>query len=205
MIGMVLGDGSIYRHSYTPKSKYLFKCSHSMRQKGYLDYKMGIVQNIFDYPLSIRDTEHTSDGKKKFPVCVLQTRVHSRFNVLGDHLYKYEDGKRIKTFSNYAYNFLTKEGFAYYYMDDGCLSIDRRRVKSGQMILGTYGFSIDDVHLMRDWVSKEFSVEFSVRKHKDCHILARGYKYTEDLLDELSQYSPDCMKYKFSLRQRRTL
>jgi hypothetical protein len=121
IIGMVLGDGSLYQNPYRDGSKrgnYKLSIAHSIKQSDYLSHKREIINTMFDYELPIKTCTHTAikDSSKKYPVVRLQTRVHPRLTFIAKRMY---DSERKKRISDWVLNNISLEGLAYWWMDDG--------------------------------------------------------------------------------------
>jgi LAGLIDADG DNA endonuclease family len=197
IIGMVLGDGSLYRNKFRDGQyggNYKLDVAHSLRQLPYLEYKRDIVNRMFDYQIPITYRFVSSGNWKQYPVVKFATRTHSRLSFIGDRLYV--DGK--KRITDYALDNLTDEGMAYWWMDDGCLSINKAPRSGGQVIHGTYGFPKDDVCKLRDWIASRYGCVLNLVEHcKGGWCLRRGISEGMKMLEVLRPYSVPVMSYKF--------
>lgn len=200
IIGMVLGDGSLYRNQLRngqPTGHYKLSISHSRKQEQYLRHKAAIVQPIFGYALPITAGWVTAKhGGQRYPVVRMQTRTHPRLTFIADRMLV-EGRKRITA---WALDNLTDEGVACWWMDDGCLWMDRRpNHGGGRLILATHGFPKEDVDLAAAWFAKKYGVDFKVYQHKKSGgwFLQRGLSSGMDMLAKLSSHCAPGMEYKF--------
>lgn len=200
IIGMVMGDGSMYQNPYrdgTKRGNYKLSIAHSIKQSDYLSHKRDIVNDLFDYKLPIKECLHTADKSgKKYPVARMQTRVHSRLSFIAKRIYI----DRKKRITDWVLENITLEGLAYWWMDDGCLSIDKRPNHGGGFVhWGLYGFPREDVEKFQKWLSDKFDISLRCNIHKKSggSYLMRGLSEGRKLLDLVNPYSVECMKYKF--------
>ena len=197
VIGMVLGDGSLYRNRLRdgrPCGRYKLSISHSLRQREYLAHKTGIVQPLFDYELPIVAELHTAEkGGKTYPCFRMATRVHPRFSFVAKRIFV--DGE--KRITQWALDNITLEGLALWWMDDGCLHRSKRD-GGGALIWGAYDFPKEDLELFQRWLHEKFGVAFSLLQHsKGGWYLRRGLSACIPLLEAMSPFSAPGMGYKF--------
>ncbi len=189
IIGMVMGDGSLSKN--TSGSRYIMSFSHSHKQLEYLKHKLKIVNQIFDYDIPIRRQIVKLKGKSYLAFKVA-TRVHSRFTFIGKNIYIPK-----KTITDFVLENITDEGMAYWYMDDGSLTIPKNR--GSKVTLGTYGFSLEGVEKLQKFILAKYGVDFNINYHKpsDGHFLVKGYISSLPMLDKLKGYAIPSMMYKF--------
>lgn len=195
IIGMALGDGSLYRNKYRNGQyggNYKLDIAHSHRQVEYLKWKLDIVQNLFEYEIPITEKK-VLDKYRAFKFC---TRVHPRLSFIAKNILV--DGKRRIT--DWALDNITDEGFAIWYMDDGHF---RNRKRNSEVHLGTYAFPKGDVEKLRDWIAERYGAEF--RLSRNCKYdgdrgwyLWRGISEGHKLLEALKPYTAPGMEYKFA-------
>jgi hypothetical protein len=198
IIGMALGDGSLYRNllrNGQPCGHYKLSIAHSLRQKEYLLHKRSVVSDMFDYNISITETTHSAGNGKRYPVCRFQTRVHPRLTFIANRLIV--DGK--KRITAWALENITDEGLAYWWMDDGCLYLDKRQDHGGGSIIwGTYGYPREDIERLAAFLRERFNVDLRLAQHvKGGWYLKRGISEGRKLLDVLRNYAVPNMAYKF--------
>lgn len=198
IIGMLLGDASLYRNRFRDGSyngHALLKITHSIKQKDYLEYKKEILQPMFGYELEIKERYNTAtkNGKKvKYPVVTLQTRVNPQLT----RLYKlmYPDGK--KRVTKEILDMLDDRAVAIWYMDDGCLS--KTTGRGATVMLSTNGFTLEENEIIRDWLFQRYGVSFNINIHKQSGtpMLRRGISDAHKMLDAIRPYVIPSMMYK---------
>ncbi len=204
IIGMTMGDGSLYQATFRDKTKggnYMMSISHCEKQFQYLVKKKMIVNEIFDYDIPIKENIITNKvSGKKYMSFKFTTRIHSRFTFIGKKIYK----DRTKRINDWVLDNITDEGLAYWWMDDGCLHWDKRegRHGGGQIIWSLYGFPEEDVIKFKYFLQDRFDCNLNLLYHKygGCY-LKRGISEGFKILSKLKQYSVECMDYKFDLRE----
>lgn len=197
IIGMVMGDGSLYKNH--ENINYKLDISHCERQLGYLAWKKEIANKIFDYQIPITEKIITNKSNgKKYLSFHFATRIHSRLSFIARNIYI----NKQKRITDWVLENITDEGLAYWWMDDGCLHWEKRKDRSGgQAIWSLYGFPKEDVEKFRIFLINRFGCELNLLQHcKGGYYLKRGISEAVKFLIPLKQYSVACMDYKFDLR-----
>jgi hypothetical protein len=203
VIGMAMGDGGLYQNPFRDGSRqgnYKLDIAHCAKQLEYLKHKKEIVNQIFEYDIPIREKIVTNKQTgKTYMAYRLLTRTHSRISFIAKNIYI--DGK--KRITDWVLDNITDEGVAYWWMDDGCVHLDKRPDRNGgQIIWALYGFPEEDVAKLRDWIATKYDVHLNLLKHMHGGpYLKRGMSEGRKLLDALREYSVPCMDYKFNIGQ----
>lgn len=197
IIGMVLGDGSLYQHRFRDgeyKGNYVLDISHCAKQLPYLEWKKDIVQDLFNYPLPIRQRMISNKRTgKTYKAFRLQTRVSPRFKFITKNIFI--DGK--KRITEWALENITVEGLAIWWMDDGCLYKAKNGHGGGIMNFGVYGYPKEDVERLQHWLSEKFNINLRISKNsKSGLFLRRGLSEGAKLFDLISPYIAPSMEYK---------
>ena len=201
IIGMVMGDGSLYRNrlrNLQESGHDKLDIAHSIKQQRYLAEKRIIVNSLFEYEIPITNKLVTTKGKV-YPACKFCTRVHPRLTFIADRCY--ENGK--KRITPWVIENITDQGLAIWWMDDGHLRL--RKGFGGELIFGLYGFPKQDVELLQTVIAARYGVEFRLGKNKRMNdkdanygwYLRRNLSAGSSFLDQLAQYSLGEMNYKF--------
>ena len=196
---MVLGDGYLGRNTFrdgVQRGNWKLDIAHSEKQLPYLEHKKEIANDLFCYELPIRKRVMSANGKQ-YPVVRMQTRTHSRLSFIGKRIY-INGTKRI---SDWALDNITDQGFAIWYMDDGCLAIRKRKdgYTRTSIILGTYGFPKDDVEKLRNWLSEK-GYDFGMHQHKSGGwYLERALSKLPGFIEWLAPHVAPSMEYKFGI------
>ena len=198
IVGMVLGDASLYQNPFRDGSKrgnYKFSFSHSRRQADYAVHKQIIIQDLFDYQLETKDTlVRLKKTGKIYPAVRLQTRVHPRLKFIAKNIYI--NGK--KRISDWALDHITTEGLALWWQDDGCVHKNKAPKTGGFIVWGTYGFPKEDVERFREWLISRYKIDLRVRKHKKSggYYLSRGLSIGLKLSEVIHPFIVPSMQYK---------
>lgn len=199
IIGMVLGDGSLYQNTFRDGSKkgnFKLSIAHSIRQHDYLKHKKEIVSDLFHYDIPINITTHSAGNGKKYPVVRLQTRVNSRLTFIAKRMYH----DRKKRITPWVLENITTEGLALWWMDDGCLHINKRPRTGGFLVWGTYGFPKEDVELFQNWLKDKYNICLRMTQHKKSGgwYLRRGLSEALKLTELIRNYAVPSMAYKLA-------
>jgi hypothetical protein len=192
LIGMVLGDASLYRQSgLNSGDTTVLKITHSIKQRSYLEWKRDILQPMFGYPLTIVETYNKTQGKS-YPVAKVLTRSNPQLKRLRKIMY---DANGIKRITPQILNALDDRGMAIWYCDDWCLS---KTVGRGATVIGaTNCFTYEEHLLMREWFADVYGVCFNINQHKSgTYNLRRGISDAYKLLDRIAPHIIDSMRYK---------
>lgn len=193
VIGMVMGDGSLYRNQLRngqPTGDYKIDIGHGDKQFGYLLHKKGIVNQIFDYDIPITE----KIVQNKYLLCRFVSRTHPRLSTIGKEIYI--NGK--KRITSWVLDNITDEGMAYWYMDDGCLYKRKNRPNNFTTILAVNGFLEEDVDRMLIWLNEKYQSQFKKNKHVTSgYDIRGGITKTFNFLDAMKPYRVPCLDYKF--------
>ncbi len=201
VIGMAMGDGHLFQGTFRNGERggnYMLEISHCAKQLEYLERKRDIVNEIFEYDIPIRRVKvFDKTHNKAYNKCRIVTRVHPRLTFIGRRVYK----DRRKQITQWVLDNLTTEGLAYWWMDDGCIHLDKRDGHGGgQLIWATYGFDVDQVKLLKEWIADKYGASFNLLFHKNGGpYLKRGISGCTNLIDAMRPYSVPCMNYKFDI------
>jgi len=192
LIGMVLGDASLYRQSGLHSTDAtVLKITHSIKQRAYLEWKRDIIQPMFEYPLQIVEAYNSAKGKQ-YPVAKILTRSNPQLKRLRKILYDAEGTKRV---TPQILNALDDRGVAIWYCDDWCLS--KTVGRGATVIAATNCFTYDEHLLMREWFADVYGVCFNIYQHKSgTYHLRRGISDARKLIDRIAPYVIESMRYK---------
>lgn len=205
IIGMVMGDGSLYRgrlRNGDPSGHYLMSISHNGQYREYLEHKTKIVNELFGYPLKVRDRVIRNQTGKTFPVVRMDTRTSPRLTFIARRCYV-DGAKRI---TPWVIENVSIEGLAYWWMDDGHLRI--RPPHGGELMLGTYGFPRVDVERLQQCLAARFDIHFGIGRNRKMNdrnpdygfYLRRGLSHGLKFLDLIAPYAHPSMRHKFDYR-----
>lgn len=187
LIGLAIGDGYIGK---TKRGNCQFAIDHGPKQGFYCEAKMNIVSSVLGKKINLRRTKRNS---------VQFTIRHPWFNGIWDILYSGSGGK--KKITEEVLSLLNDEVICYWFMDDGCLSKDKRYKNSYKITLSTC-CSEEEAKLIQKFFLNKYNIKFSIGKNKKSSL---GYQYflrgnTETARVFASKFSKYCvpgMEYKF--------
>lgn len=201
LIALVLGDGCIVKQTKQyPKSTrhyYNFEVTHSKVQKEYCEWKAKLCRSLTRNKCIIRDKKthlRTINNKEvKDNSAVRFTCSNKYFRVL--YKWLYPNGKKVIG-SKYL-NYLTKEGLAIWYMDDGSTYIDKKRnnrVFTCEIYTHT---PLEETNYIIDYFKNKWNVEFHLHKKPNNQYSIRCYTVNAaKFISLISPFVPQCMDYK---------
>ncbi|MCT7984566.1 hypothetical protein NG796_14800 [Laspinema sp. A4] len=189
--GTLLGDGCItYPNQYSRFPRLSW--THGESQREWMEYK---ASRLAALQPQIRMAPNQGYGY--LSVCC-QTRCHPQLPAVFESVRPQGRKKRV---SHEWLKQITPEGLAWFYMDDGSLSISQG---SPSIQLHTEGYSVEENQLIADWLKDcgyPAKIMFYTSKKDDG---SKTYPYirlnadtTRKFVDELQPYSIPSMDYKF--------
>jgi hypothetical protein len=121
LIALLLGDGTI-------SSNYVFKLSHSVEQREYLEWKVGLLNKLGIKNNGIKEYISTCGYNKGKGVLYSQISLHSTIKALRRSVYTPK-----KTFTRNLLNWLDAQGLAIWFMDDGFININESEQRNGSI------------------------------------------------------------------------
>lgn len=189
LAGMVLGDSTIA----LPKEgiNAYMRIQHGLKAAEYLRYKAEILKQLTDVTVG--------DVGGKYPGIYARTKNHPLYTRLRQMVYP--EGK--KTVTKTWLNWLTPQGLAIWYMDDGGLvksystnKSGRRRIYRRQLFLHTCSFSLEENELLVSYIEKAFDIKFRIKKDGKYYRLFMGAVEASRFLEIVKPYIVPCMEYK---------
>ena len=183
LIGSLLGDGcfcSVGKHT----KNMCLSIAHSEKQKEYLEYKWGILNNynlaspIIEYHLNNKRYSHELVGYR------FKSKLHPIFTDIRN---KYYDSNGCKRVSKEFVRDIDVLGLAIWYMDDGY-------VTKNSCILSTCSFTLEEQSLLANILLDKFGLHFTVGKHDNSmYLQARDFPKFVELIKD---YIIPPMQYK---------
>lgn len=190
LTGMVLGDGSLSK----PRQNYIsFKLTHSIKQKDYLIHKRDVLQEIFEKQINIHEFDNNG-----YPGCKIEfgNKYFRSFRK-----YLYPNGK--KTFTKKVLNRLDAEGIAYWYMDDGNITLHKGKTPgvyhSREIYLNTY-VPYDEALTVKDYFYERYGIEFRLASHKGLYRHVCNSTNTKRFIYLVEPYIIPSMQYKIDMK-----
>lgn len=168
IIGMVFGDAYVNVRTRLIKEKYKYESSeirvlHSIAQKDYCEHKAALLRKYLGGTFQVKIQKNGADGK-------FLAASFSASNKYFKLIKKWTYPKGKKTFTRQNLDFLTTEGIAIWYMDDG--SCRRNVNKDGYVSSVSTTIATmctkEEVDIIIDWFKEKHSIEFKPRFDKRC-------------------------------------
>lgn len=142
-----IGDGCLYRCS---KGYVSLSIKHGAKQRSYLEHKAARLNEILGSSAKVRDINNNGYPGSEY-------RVYSTKVLTPLHRELYGSGK--KTVTQRCLDSMGAAGFAVWWMDDGSLTIIKRKTKSGGVTngarigwLSTYTETRSESEMIAEWI-----------------------------------------------------
>ncbi len=188
--GTLLGDGSIvYPNSHSRFPRLVW--THGQQQQAWMEYKATRLSCLRTQCYTAANA-----GYGKTSICG-RTACHPD---LVEVFHRVRGASGNKTITQDWLSCVTPEGLAWWYLDDGSLSLSPQG--SPRIQFHTEGYSIEENHLIADWLTGLGYVATArsytrTRNAKQYSYISLGAKPTRKLLADLQQFSIPAMDYKF--------
>ena len=187
LIAMAIGDGHISKSG-------LLKIRHSLKQEGYLDWKMKLLRQY-----GVKTSELKFIDNNGYGAYEAYTRVTTFLKRCRKILYTPK--KRV---TRKILNRLDAIGISIWYMDDGSLSNKKDKkgkVTSSVLTISTC-FSYEENQIIIDYFQEVWGVRFGQRKMKNHYALIcgtrEGRKFINIVKNTVSKIP--CMQYKLNIK-----
>lgn len=195
LYGICLGDGCLYKQP-TNKNTGL-TIGHGPKQLSYLKHKAEKLHSVLGgKPIQTYEYSSFNKTSEKSYTNFQIRRVDPYFNQMHKALYK--TGKKVVT--KEVLDFLSDEGLAYWFMDDGSGTVSKNRDKNpcGCMIRFATYCDKPQAEVIAKWFLEKYNVvaKFDVDKRNDKVSLRFGTFDSITLAKILSPYIIPEMEYK---------
>ena len=188
--GTLLGDGSIAypnKHSRFPRLAW----THGEPQRAWMEYKVSRLASVHPKVYST-----SNSGYGQYSICG-RTVCHPDLIAVFECI---KGRASRKTVSSDWLSQITREGLAWWYMDDGSLSLSPQG--SPQIQFHTEGYTSDENRLIAEWLtglgySAKVRSYTRARSGKRYDYIAMGANAARNWLADLRQFSIPAMDYKF--------
>lgn len=183
--GMLLGDGGKCRNN--------FFIQHSVKQKEYALFKKQLLETITNKPVNTRQWRN-QQGYELF-------RIEPKLTPLTRVMVKrcYPGG--VKTLSRKFLEYLTLQGLAIWFMDDGSKSFKKigNKVHAVEVTLNTY-LSKEENEIIIDFFKEKWGINWGLNKSKDKYRLRMGTCEARRFFSLIEPFIIDSMRYKINLQ-----
>lgn len=194
LIALLIGDGTI-------SSNYVFKLSHSIEQKEYLEWKVSLLNKFGIKNNGIK--EYTSSCGYNFGKRVLysQMSLHSTIKALRRSVYIPK-----KTITRRLLNWLDELGLAIWYMDDGFININESEQRHGSVQRNIrISTCVDEqtCNMMIDYFKEKWKVEFRpfLEKSKLYSLATRTNNDTDKFIEIIKSYVEQVPSLLYKIRK----
>lgn len=196
LLGMAIGDGCLKRKA---RDYVEFCIAHSPKQLPYLEYKLEKFHSIVGGKKpKVHLCKHKLSNGKSYDSYRF-SKQHKYFKLLRRWLY---DGKGVKTITPKVLSYLNDEALAYWYMDDGSLTVNvhNDKVTSFEVRLYTYcthqeALDIQEFFKVRYSINAKVSLYGKKGQYNIKFNTTEGRKF----LELIEPYSIPVMAYKFDI------
>lgn len=188
IIGMVLGDSGLRKYRNTA-----MLTRHKAAQRPYLEWKARLLRAYLGGVI----TEFDNSGYPGVDWYVPATR---KLNWMYGWFYK--NGK--KQVSSHLLNRLTDLGLAIWYMDDGCLALQRKNghIKARPFTIATHAFGWNGNRIIQDALAARWGLETRIIRDGSAHYIWGNTANTKRLIEIIQPYVSQVptMLYKIDLQ-----
>ena len=202
VMGMTLGDG----HLMIAKKgiNACMRITHTEKQREYLEHKKALLEELTSVAVSEKPPR-----LPKHPN--IEIMLTSRNHPLYTRTHKILYGTGTKRLTPVALSWLTPEGIALWYMDDGSLTKSYRTGSTGARFianrtlwLNTCGFTLEEQQLIIDFFKKVHDIEFKLQaktkiKGKQYYSLRTNAGNANKFIELVKPYIVPSMQYKIDM------
>jgi hypothetical protein len=189
LIGLLLGDACL--ETQNGGKTYRLKIEQSRSHQAYVDH---LYERFADWVLTPPRARQVVSAGRTSENIAFQTVSHSAFRFYAHQFY----AGRKKQVPKLIHRWLTPQGLAYWFMDDGSI----KSSQSKAVIFNTQGFDRSGVERLIRVLQGQFSLQASVRNQKHgLQIYVSGTSY-EDFAELIAPYLISEMQYKLPAPRR---
>lgn len=194
LIALLIGDGTI-------SSNYVFKLSHSVEQKEYLEWKVNLLDRAGIKNNGIKEYVSSCGyncGKK---VLYSQMSLHSTIKALRRSIYIPK-----KTFTRKLLNWLDELGLAIWFMDDGFININESEQRHGSIQRNIrISTCVDEqtCNMIINYFKEKWDVEFRpfLEKSKLYSLATRTNNDTDKFIEIVKPYVEQVPSLLYKIRK----
>lgn len=206
LIALILGDGCITKQvKHYPKSTryyYNFEVSHSFKQKEYIEWKAEICRKLTGKKCNIREkpiSKKVVNNHVIEPMLMYRFTCYNKyFRILYHWLYPF--GK--KAIGCKYLDYLTPEGLAIWYMDDGSTYINKKYPDVFTCEIYTHTPKEETEYII-DYFKRKWDIEFRLHKKPNDQWTIRCFSINAaKFISLIRPFVPECMSYKVNVSGR---
>lgn len=194
LIALLIGDGTI-------SSNYVFKLSHSVEQKEYLEWKVSLLDKFGIKNNGIKEYVSSCGYNYGKRVLYSQMSLHSTIKALRRSIYIPK-----KTITRRLLNWLDELGLAIWYMDDGFININESEQRHGSIQRNIrISTCVDEqtCNMMIDYFKERWGVEFRpfLEKSKLYSLATRTNNDTDKFIEIIKPYVKQVPSFLYKIRK----
>lgn len=194
LIALLIGDGTI-------SSNYVFKLSHSIDQKEYLEWKVNLLNRFGIKNNGIKEYISSCGYNYGKRVLYSQMSLHSTIKALRRSIYIPK-----KTITRRLLNWLDELGLAIWYMDDGFININESEQRHGSVQRNIrISTCVDEqtCNMMIDYFKERWGVEFRpfLEKSKLYSLATRTNNDTDKFIEIIKPYVEQIPSLLYKIRK----
>jgi recombination protein RecA len=197
IISCIIGDGYIAKESKA--SSYYLSIQHSTKQKDFLLYKKSLFESL-GYKTNLYELKQTD--KRKYPAIRLNVKDFNKDILINLRRSFYPNGN--KTITRHLLNYLDPMGLAIWWMDDGCLSIYKRKDRNSTARYGklcTHCFTYDENVIIKNYLETVWKIKTTVKVEKNkYYYIYLSPTGLNQLFSIISPFIIPSMNYKIDMK-----
>lgn len=194
LIALLIGDGTI-------SSNYVFKLSHSIEQKEYLEWKVNLLDRFGIKNNGIKEYVSSCGYNYGKRVLYSQMSLHSTIKALRRSIYIPK-----KTFTRKLLNWLDELGLAIWFMDDGFININESEQRHGSVQRNIrMSTCVDEqtCNMMINYFKERWDIEFRpfLEKSKLYSLATRTNNDTDKFIEIVKPYVEQVPSLLYKIRK----
>lgn len=194
LIALLIGDGTI-------SNNYVFKLSHSIEQKEYLEWKVSLLNKFGIKNNGIKEYISSCGFNYGKRVLYSQMSLHSTIKALRRSIYIPK-----KTFTRKLLNWLDELGLAIWFMDDGFININESKQRHGSIQRNIrISTCVDEqtCNMMINYFKERWDVEFRpfLEKSKLYSLATRTNNDTDKFIEIVKPYVEQVPSLLYKIRK----
>lgn len=183
LMAMVMGDGCL-------KKNNVLSITHCARQKDYLIFKAKLLAEVLEINVpKVYQTEHEYESWRF-------NKGHKLFRIYRNWIYKND----VKTFNLDWLRYITPQGLAIWYMDDGSLIAKKRngKIHAFELYISTY-LSKEENQVLIDWLFDTYQIKFNQNQNKGKYRLRCSTQEARKFVELVKPFIVPCLEYKVNM------
>lgn len=194
LIALLIGDGTI-------SNNYVFKLSHSIEQKEYLEWKVNLLDRFGIKNNGIKEYISSCGYNYGKRVLYSQMSLHSTIKALRRSVYIPK-----KTFTRKLLNWLDELGLAIWFMDDGFININESEQRHGSIQRNIrISTCVDEqtCNMMINYFKERWNVEFRpfLEKSRLYSLATRTNNDTDKFIEIVKPYVEQVPSLLYKIRK----